>query len=197
MQIIKIFLASSGELKEEREQIGLFIAQENKALVKQDIFLELIVWEELLHSFRGERIQEYFNKEMLKCNIVIALFYKKVGQFTKEEFDLAYKELKEGRNPQHMFVFFKEGSTKDINKDYIKIIELKEDIEKAEQMYNNFSSIEDLILKLKRQLDQVIPKRLASLEKEPTINIKDSQIAIGNGIAQANNGSTATVTINC
>jgi len=196
MQIIKIFLASSGELKEEREQIGLFIAQENKALVKQDIFLELIVWEELLHSFRGERIQEYFNKEMLKCNIVIALFYKKVGQFTKEEFDLAYKELKEGRNPQHMFVFFKEGSTKDINKDYIKIIELKEDIEKAEQMYNNFSSIEDLILKLKRQLDQVIPKRLASLEKEPTINIKDSQIAIGNGIAQANNGSTATVTIN-
>jgi len=30
MQTIKIFLASSGELKEEREQIGLFIAQENK-----------------------------------------------------------------------------------------------------------------------------------------------------------------------
>jgi len=178
MQTIKIFLASSGELKEEREQIGLFIAQENKALVKQDIFWELIVWEELLHSFRGERIQEYFNKEMLKCNIVIALFYKKVGQFTKEEFDLAYKELKEGRNPQHMFVFFKEGSTKDINKDYIKVIELKEDIEKAEQIYNNFSSIEDLILKLKKQLDQVIPERQASLEKEPTINIKNSQVGV-------------------
>jgi len=47
--------------------------------------LDLVLWEDLLHSFRGERIQDYFNKEMLDCDIVFALFHTKVGQFTKED----------------------------------------------------------------------------------------------------------------
>jgi hypothetical protein len=92
---------------------------------------------------------------MLKCDIVIALFYKKVGQFTKEEFDIAYKSLKEGNNPQHIFVFFKEPTMTEINKDTLeealKVIELKEEIEKAKQIYNTFSFEQDLILKLKNR----------------------------------------------
>jgi len=164
MKTIKIFLASSGELKEEREKIALFIAEKNKKLVKQDVFIELVVWEELLHSFRGERIQDYFNEEMLNCEIVIALFYKKVGQFTKEEFDIAYKGLKDGRNPKHMFVFFKEAKIhmSEFTKDVMAVVKLKNDIEKAEQIYSTFNSNEDLILKLQRQLEHVMPDHQSS-----------------------------------
>lgn len=34
---IKIFLASSGELSEERKEVALFIGRENKALVKKNL----------------------------------------------------------------------------------------------------------------------------------------------------------------
>jgi len=161
MKTIKIFLASSGELKEEREQIGLFIAQENKILVKQDIFLELVVWEELLHSFIGERTQNYFNKELLKCDIIIVLFYKKVGQFTKEEFDIAYKSIKDNdRAPQHMLVFFKETiiPLSDVSEEVLEVNKLKREIEKYQLIYNTFETIDSLINKIKRQLDIILKK---------------------------------------
>jgi len=89
----KVFLASSGELAPERKEIAVMISRQNNGWTEKDIYVELVVWEDLLHSFRGdgERIQDYFNEEMLKCDIVIALFYRKVGQFTEEEFKLAYE----------------------------------------------------------------------------------------------------------
>ena len=159
LKTIKIFLSSSGELKQERKEIALFISQKNTTLVKQNIFLELVLWEEKLLSFRGERIQDYFNEEMLKCDVFIALFYKKVGQFTKEEFDIAYKSLKNGRNPKYMFVFFKEANIpmNEITENYLAVVKFKNDIEKAEQIYATFNSTEDLLLKFQRQLEQVIP----------------------------------------
>jgi len=155
---IKIFLSSSGELKDEREKIALFIAKKNNTLVKQDVFIELVVWEELLHSFIGERIQDYFNEEMLKCDIIIVLFYKKLGQFTKEEFYLAYKNLKYGSNPKYMFVFFKEANIpmSEINEDFMAVMKLKRDIENFGQIYNTFENVDNLINKIQRQLDYIL-----------------------------------------
>ena len=159
MRTIKIFLASSGELSEERKEVKLFISDENKKLVKKEIFIELVVWEELLLSFRGVRIQDYFNEEMLKCDIVLALFFKKVGQFTKEEFDLAYENLKEGKKPKYLFVYFKSGEIPidEVDEEILKINQLKKEIKKHDQIYGSFNTIEDLQFKLKKQLDQIIP----------------------------------------
>jgi len=158
MKTIKIFLASSGELKEEREKIALFIAQENKILVKEELFLELVVWEYLLHSFTNERIQNYFNEEMIKCDIVIALFYKQVGQFTKEEFDLAYDNFKKGNQIKNIFVFFKDDhiSISEVSEDLLEVIKFKREIENFKQIYNTFDSIESLINKIKKQLDLIL-----------------------------------------
>ena len=184
MQIFKIFLASSGELKKERNEIALFIGQENKRLVKQDIFLELVIWEELVHSFKGERIQDYFNEEMLKCNIVIALFYKKIGQFTKEEFKIACMNLNKGKNLKQLFVFFKKANIppSDITKDVMDVFKLQDEIEKAEQIYDSFISTQDLILKLKRQLDLVIPNEIERGKQKPLKQtekiINNSQVGI-------------------
>ena len=159
-QNIKVFLASSGELKEEREQIDLLVGKENRKLHYQNIFLDLVIWEDLKHSFSGKRIQDYFNEKMLECDIVICMFFKKVGNFTKEEFELAANNLKAGKNPRYLCVFFKSGKIDiDENDEEIqKIRELKKEIEAAEQLYNNFKSTEDLILQIKNQLDLIIPE---------------------------------------
>ena len=139
MRTIKIFLASSGELSEERKEVKLFISDENKKLVKKELFIELVVWEELIHTFRGERIQDYFNEKMFKCDIVLTLFFKKVGQFTKEEFELAYKKLKEGKKPQFLYIYFKKCKIDmdEIDEEILKINQLKKEIQKYGQIYNS------------------------------------------------------------
>ena len=108
MQTIKIFLASSNELSKERDQIELIINRKNESLESYNTKLKLIRWEKLLHEFKGERVQNYFTQEMLACDIVLVLFKKKVGIFTKEEFDHAFNHLKKHNKP-HLFVFFWEG----------------------------------------------------------------------------------------
>ena len=62
MKTFKIFLASSGTLAEERKEIGLFIGSENNHLVKKGIFIELVVWEDLLKSFSMEDVCNFNEK---------------------------------------------------------------------------------------------------------------------------------------
>jgi len=115
-----------------------------------------VVWEDLLQSFQGQRIQDYFNQEMLTCDIVVALFYSKVGQFTKEEFDLAYSNLKAGKKPKYLFVGFKTTPPKTVNGGYVDIIKLRAQIEQNEQLFLSFESIDQLILKLDTQIETCI-----------------------------------------
>ncbi len=154
----KVFLASSGELAQERKEIALMISRQNNKWTEQDIYLELVVWEDLLHSFHGERIQDYFNEEMLQCDIVIALFYRKVGQFTEEEFRLAYENWKKQAKPNFIFVYFKSGKIEieEVNEEILKIGRLKKEIQQYQQIYRTFTSTEDLILDLQHQLELAI-----------------------------------------
>ena len=139
-QDIKIFLASSSELKTERKEIELFIGKENRKLRYQNIFLDLVIWEDLKQSFHGERIQDYFNEKLLECDIVVCMFFKKVGDFTKEEFDVAYQHFKEDGKPRYLYVFFKSGKVDidEIDEEILKIRKLKNEIEEAEQIYKQF-----------------------------------------------------------
>jgi len=154
----KVFLASSDELAPERKEIALMISRRNNAWVEKDVYLELVVWEDLLQSFRGERIQDYFNRNMSECDIVMVLFFKKVGKFTNEEFKLAYENLKKGKKPHFLFVYFKSEKIDiaEVTEDILEIGRLKKEIQQYQQIYGTFKSGEDLILKLQRQLEQVI-----------------------------------------
>lgn len=160
LQKIKIFLASSAELEEERQILKQLFYDETKKYINKNIFLDLVIWEDIKLAFYGDSIQDYFNEKMLKCDVVIFLFWKKVGDFTKEEFDLAYKNFKEGKKPYYLYVYFKSGKVDidEIDEEILKIRDLKKEIAEAEQIYNEFKSKEDLILQLKKQLDLIIPE---------------------------------------
>jgi hypothetical protein len=170
VKIIRLFLASSSDLENERKEIGLWINRKNKELLQKNLFIELVVWEELLHSFQGKRVQEYFNEEMLRCDIVIALFYSKVGQFTKEEFELAYTSLKEGKKPHYLFVGFKTKLPDIVDLNFVKVIQLRVQIEQNEQLYLSFESVSQLILKLDAQLNMCLANYLDKIS-DSNINI--------------------------
>ncbi len=159
MKKFRFFLASSGELKDERKEIEIFINRENKILIDRNLFLDLIIWEDLEHTFHTNRVQNRFNDELLKSDFVIYLFHKKVGKFTDEEYELAYENFKIFGKPEILVMFKKTSIDSDeINDDILAIKKLRESIITNEQISEKFSSNEQLILILKKQLDLHISK---------------------------------------
>lgn len=108
---------------------------------------------------------------MLQCDIVIALFFDRVGQFTLEEFETARNSLNDNGNIKYLYVYFK---TAKINIDEVdldeikKIREFKKKIEKYNQMYCSYSTIEGLKLQLRQQLDLIIPRSLPEKNNNKT-----------------------------
>jgi len=74
---IKIFLASSSELKEDRKEFEIFINRKNKELRKRNIFISLEIWEDFLDAMSQTRIQNEYNKVIKKCGIFVMLFLQK------------------------------------------------------------------------------------------------------------------------
>jgi hypothetical protein len=123
--------------------------------------MELVIWEDLKHTFHGKRIQDYFNEKMLECDIVICLFFRKVGNFTKEEFKNAYRNFKKGKKPNYLYVYFKSCKVEieEVDEEFLEILKIKKIIEGEEQIYNSFKSKEDLVLKLGNQFELIIKEK--------------------------------------
>lgn len=154
MEKFKLFIASSSELKGERETIELAISRINTQILPHDIYIEPVKWEDLCLSFNGDRVQDYFTENMLKCHIAVFLFGTKVGQYTHEEFIAAYKSFSQRKKPKFLYVYFKNHEIKsdELNDDIIDVYSLRKQIEKYEQVYNSYSSIENLSYHFEKQL---------------------------------------------
>lgn len=111
MKTYKIFLASSYELKADREAFELFINRENKRLVDKNVFLDLEIWEVADGAMSRTRSQDEYNRLLISCDIFVMLYWTKVGKYTNEEFDLAWAQfLKEGQ-PTKIYVYKKSSSS--------------------------------------------------------------------------------------
>ncbi len=108
MKTIKVFLASSEELKNERLEFSDLILQLNDLFEKRDLQLKLVKWEHLDSSMGAKHKQEEYNDKLKECELCLTLYWTKFGDYTTEELETAYKELKEGRNPRKLYVFFKD-----------------------------------------------------------------------------------------
>jgi len=104
-QTIKIFLASSAELKDDREQFEQFIGRKNKTLKKDGRFIELVTWEDFIDAMSKTRLQDEYNRAVRECDIFVMLFSTKVGRYTREEFETAFGQFQESGKPW-IYTFF-------------------------------------------------------------------------------------------
>lgn len=157
MKTIKIFLASSNELKDEREKFRNFISLENDRLHKKGIYFQIIQWEYFLDEISDTRLQDEYNNELKVCDIALCLFFTKVGIFTEEEFDTAYTKFKADGNPK-IWTYFKNAEIKTgtISKEINSLINFKEKLKELGHFATEYISTEDLHLKFKRQLEYYI-----------------------------------------
>jgi len=80
MQIKRIFLASSQELKADREQFEIFINRKNKEWVSKGVFLELVIWEDFVDAMSQTRLQDEYNKVIRECDLFVMLVATRVDQ---------------------------------------------------------------------------------------------------------------------
>lgn len=160
MEIIKIFLASSSELKDDREQFEIFINRKNKEWVSNNIFLHLNIWEDFIDAMSQTRLQDEYNKTITECDIFIMLFFTKVGRHTKEEFTTAFGQFKETNKPL-IYTYFKDTEIRssDINKDFNSVLQFKKRLEKLGHFYSTYQNIADLKLQITNQLTKLYPNR--------------------------------------
>jgi len=92
---IRLFVASSYEIKTIREQILLCVAAKNKTLEPQDVQIETDLWEfESGVVPASGRSQNDYNALLGKADMAAIVLKNKVGQYTAEEFEKALERFK-------------------------------------------------------------------------------------------------------
>ena len=100
MKTIKLFLASSDELQDDRNAIGNLVRRLDKIYEKRGIRVELFEWEDCDAAYNGVRKQDEYNEAIKASDMFLALFHKKAGKYTLEEFDVATEEFRRHASPK-------------------------------------------------------------------------------------------------
>ena len=155
---IKIFLASSVELKAEREQFEIFIHRENQQLYKKGIFIELQLWENFIDAMSQTRLQDEYNNVVKHSDIFVSLFFTKVGKYTLEEFETAFGEFKKTGKPL-VYTYFKDAAinTEEITAEIQSLLDFRKKLKDLGHYRTVYKNIEGLQLHFKNQLEKVLP----------------------------------------
>ncbi len=109
MKKIKVFLASSDELRTERLELNEMIKNLNiNVYLKKGVDINLFDWETHDNQYRTIAKQEEYNENVRNCDLFIGIFWTKAGRFTVEEFEIARETYDKTQHSPAIFVFFKE-----------------------------------------------------------------------------------------
>lgn len=151
MKKIKLFLASSAELKPEREHFEREIYRKCKAWFDRGLFLHLDIWEDLSARMAPGGSQSAYNEFVRSADLFVLLAHTKVGMYTAEEFDQAFGQFVSTKKP-FIFTYFKtpDGATTDPSLDdfHQKLRELK-------HFYSPFRDENDLWNQFNKELDRL------------------------------------------
>ena len=175
MRKIKIFLASSNELKVEREKFEIEIYRKCKAWFDQDIFLHLDIWEDLSARMSGTRSQDEYNKKIEGANLFVLLAYSKVGMYTAEEFDKAFGAFKNTRKP-FIFTYFKKTD----GVAHPSLQKFKDRLSTLGHFYADYTDFNHLWSQFNKELDR-LEKAEFEINDHPAVKRSDTRsIKMGN-----------------
>jgi hypothetical protein len=152
MKTIKIFLASSIELKGDREQFEIEINRKNKVWQNKGIFFDLEIWEDLTTRMSSTRSQDEYNKKIKETDLFVLIACNKVGMYTAEEFDTAFGAFKATSKP-FIFTWFREPTTSPEP----SLQKFKEKLAALGHFHATYSSSNDLWNQFNKELERLEP----------------------------------------
>ena len=111
-KMIKMFVASSNELKDEREEMAEVVQNLNGWLYSrgEEERVALEKWEYLDSSMGVDHKQEEYNRALRDCDAAVGLCWRKFGQYTEQEVNVAREEIRAGRRVRRLEIWFKEDA---------------------------------------------------------------------------------------
>lgn len=155
-KIIRAFLASPGDLQEEREAIRDVVAEFNESWANELGYqVELIGWEETVAGFG--RPQHLINKDLDRCDLFLGMIWKRWGtppdhggEFSsgfEEEYARSMKRCEETGRPE-ISLFFKqipEEFMVDPGEDLKKVLEFRNQVTDSKRiLFQNFSTTREI-----------------------------------------------------
>lgn len=186
--IISVFVASPGDVSDERSALESIISELNQTWSRSlNLRLELLKWETDIHPGFGEYPQDVINQQLDdEYDIFIAVFWSKVGSPTDvaesgtiEEFERAYQKYKGDPNSLDIMVYFKDQAIPPSKMDFVqlqKLQSLREQMGEKGGLYWTFDSTEDFENLLRGHLSRVAQSwsKKLKVEKlsEPVCDLK-------------------------
>ncbi|MEM1254390.1 MAG: hypothetical protein AAGI69_18310 [Cyanobacteria bacterium P01_H01_bin.21] len=176
MQKIKLFLASSSELKEDREQFEIFIYRKCKAWFDRGIFLHLDIWEDFLDAMSAGGLQSEYNRAIQNCDIFVLLAFNKVGKYTAEEFEKAFGQFSETQKP-FIFTYFKPSETRD-RAELQSLWTFEDKLKKLKHYKTKYKNIAELKEHFSNQLDKLAASGFLKLAVDDGLQAPPDQTPI-------------------
>ena len=164
MRTIKIFLASSEELAEERIRFGDFIRQLDDTYEQRGFRIKLSKWEDLPSGDDGKPKQEEYNAKVRECDMFVSLFYTVAGKYTQEEYAVA-KSVQAQRGNPTIYVYYRE--LKEGEKEDPSLTEFKSRLlNEIKQYGDKYVNSDSLQLKFVMQLLKIENRQWSDLKVE-------------------------------
>lgn len=103
MKTIKIMIAASEELHDEKLEFSSLVEHLNQVLKPRGIELKRIKWDP-----EQDGSIEDFQAKLQDCEMCLNLYWRQLAANSEGELNTAYQQLKDGHNPRNLYVFFKE-----------------------------------------------------------------------------------------
>jgi internalin A len=158
LRTVRIFLASSSELREDRDEFDLHFRQQNDRLRKEGLYLEIVRWEYFLDAMSETRLQDEYNKKIRECEIFVCLFFTKTGKFTEEEFGVALRQFKDTGKPR-IYTYFNGAAitpSSERRKDLNSLWDFEEKLKALGHFPTVYNNIEQLKNHFRDQLDRLL-----------------------------------------
>ena len=174
-QTIKVFLASSKELRDDRDDFDLHFRHKNDLLRDRGIYLQIVRWEYFLDAMSETRLQDEYNKKVRQCDVFVCLFRTKTGNFTEEEFNTAYDQFKKTGKPR-IFPYFKDFSFSidSVSKeDLDSLLEFRAKLMDLGHFPTSYENADSLKLDFEGQIESLL---IESAEPNPALSAKTPNV---------------------
>jgi hypothetical protein len=155
VQTIKIFLASSQELVDDRRAFELMIGRLNQEWRARDYIFDVILWENVIDAMSKDGLQKEYNRAIAESDLFVMLFFTKVGRYTQEEFETAFAGMTQG-GPR-IFTYFRNDSilTGNIDDSIKSLLDFKARLKALNHYVTTYRNTEDLQFQFSRQLEKL------------------------------------------
>ena len=97
-KLVKVFIASSAELDQDKTMFDVYFSDKNKLYRKKDIEFDHRTWKDFCSSLNDGRLQDRYNAYIRECDLVIFLFHTRLGKYTREELEVALAAFRENKD---------------------------------------------------------------------------------------------------